>query len=97
MPDITRRHALGAAAALAVTVGAPLTAAAADDRGSHEGHGDHDGHQGLQPFDEVYRGRRIQGRPSRPLRLTRCPRSRRQPQHAHAHAPPETPQGAAEP
>ncbi|MBE4737458.1 MULTISPECIES: apotyrosinase chaperone MelC1 [Streptomyces] len=64
MPDITRRHALGAAAALAVTVGAPLTAAAADDHGSHEGHGDHDGHQGLQPFDEVYRGRRIQGRPT---------------------------------
>ncbi|MBD9725171.1 apotyrosinase chaperone MelC1 [Streptomyces caniscabiei] len=64
MPDITRRHALGAAAALAVTVGAPLTAAAADDHGSHEGHGDHDGHRGLQPFDEVYRGRRIQGRPT---------------------------------
>ncbi|MDX3639245.1 apotyrosinase chaperone MelC1 [Streptomyces sp. MB09-02B] len=61
MPDITRRHALGAAAALAVTVGAPLTAAAADDHGSHEGHGDHDGHQGLPAFDEVYRGRRIQG------------------------------------
>lgn len=58
MPDITRRHALGAAAALAVTVGAPLTAAAAD---GHEEHGDHGGHQDLHAFDEVYRGRRIQG------------------------------------
>lgn len=35
MPDITRRHALGAAAALAATVGAPLTAAVADDHGGH--------------------------------------------------------------
>lgn len=60
MPDITRRHALGAAAALAVTVGAPLTAAVAvaDD---HGGPGDHGGHQDPQAFDEVYRGRRIQG------------------------------------
>lgn len=60
MPDITRRHALGAAAALAVTVGAPLTAAVAvaDD---HGGHGDHGGHQDPPAFDEVYRGRRIQG------------------------------------
>ncbi|MBZ3901332.1 apotyrosinase chaperone MelC1 [Streptomyces griseiscabiei] len=55
MPDITRRHALGAAAALAVTVGTPLTAAVADD------HGGHDGHQDPHAFDEVYRGRRIQG------------------------------------
>ncbi|MFF9035714.1 tyrosinase cofactor [Streptomyces sp. NPDC014892] len=61
MPDITRRHALGAAAALAATVGAPLTAAAADDHDSHQDHGGHDGHQDLQPFDEVYRGRRIRG------------------------------------
>ncbi|MEE1836358.1 apotyrosinase chaperone MelC1 [Streptomyces sp. SP17KL33] len=61
MPDITRRHALGAAAALAATVGAPLTAAAADDHDSHQDRGGHDSHQGLQPFDEVYRGRRIQG------------------------------------
>ncbi|UUU19468.1 apotyrosinase chaperone MelC1 [Streptomyces sp. DSM 40750] len=58
MPDITRRHALGAAVALAVTAGAPLTAAAADD------HGDHGGHDGPEAFDEVYRGRRIQGRPA---------------------------------
>ncbi|WP_326573577.1 tyrosinase cofactor [Streptomyces sp. NBC_00487] len=55
MPDITRRHALGAAAALAATVGAPLTAAVADDHGGHAG--PHD----PQAFDEVYRGRRIQG------------------------------------
>jgi hypothetical protein len=55
MPDITRRHALGAAAALAATVGAPLTATA------DEGHA-HQGHLDPAAFDEVYRGRRIQGR-----------------------------------
>ncbi|EMF57803.1 MULTISPECIES: tyrosinase cofactor [Streptomyces] len=55
MPDITRRHALGAAAALAVTVGAPLTAAAADDHATHQDR------KAPQTFDEVYRGRRIQG------------------------------------
>lgn len=54
MPDITRRHALGAAVALAVTAGAPLTAAAAAA----------DDHGGPEAFDEVYRGRRIQGRPA---------------------------------
>ena len=55
MPDITRRHALGAAVALAATVGAPLTAAAADDHATSQDH--------TTPgtFDEVYRGRRIQG------------------------------------
>ncbi|MGW0841622.1 apotyrosinase chaperone MelC1 [Streptomyces sp. NPDC002787] len=52
MPEITRRRALGAAVALAATAGAPITAAVADD---------HDGHQGPESFDEVYRGRRIQG------------------------------------
>lgn len=55
MPDITRRHALGAAAALAATAGAPLPAAADDDH-------THQGHQDPETFDEVYRGRRIQGR-----------------------------------
>ncbi|MEI5522261.1 tyrosinase family oxidase copper chaperone [Streptomyces brasiliscabiei] len=54
MPDMTRRHALGATAALAVTVGAPLTAAVAVAD-------DHGGHQDPHAFDEVYRGRRIQG------------------------------------
>ena len=53
MPDITRRHALGVAAALAATAGAPLTAAA--------DHGPHQGPEAPQAFDEVYRGRRIQG------------------------------------
>ncbi|MFE7763240.1 tyrosinase cofactor [Streptomyces sp. NPDC057438] len=57
MPDITRRHALGAAAALAATVGAPLTAAADD----HETHQGHQGAAAPETFDEVYRGRRIQG------------------------------------
>ena len=58
MPELTRRRALTAAAALAATAGtqtlvAPVTSAAAHPReGSPE------------PFDEVYKGRRIQGRPS---------------------------------
>ncbi|WP_055611403.1 apotyrosinase chaperone MelC1 [Streptomyces phaeochromogenes] len=61
MPDPTRRRALRGAAGLAVTAGAftavsPSRASAADHHG------------GPSPapfdFDEVYRGRRIQGRPS---------------------------------
>lgn len=60
MPDISRRRALTAAAALAATATAatvvtPAAAAAAD----HE-------HSMPMPmaFDEVYKGRRIQGRPT---------------------------------
>jgi hypothetical protein len=65
MPDPTRRRALRGAAGLAVTAGAftavsPSPALAAD----------HHGGPAPAPspapfdFDEVYRGRRIQGRPS---------------------------------
>ncbi|WP_159765374.1 apotyrosinase chaperone MelC1 [Streptomyces sp. HM190] len=58
MPDITRRHVLGtgagAAVAVAVTAGAAAPAAVADDHDHHHG--------GPESFDEVYRGRRIQGR-----------------------------------
>jgi hypothetical protein len=57
MPEITRRHVLGAGAgaavAAAVTAGVCAPAAVADD---------HDHHGGPDAFDEVYRGRRIQGR-----------------------------------
>ncbi|MEV7689864.1 tyrosinase cofactor [Streptomyces bungoensis] len=59
MPELTRRRALTAAAALAATattataLAAPASAASAAD---HR-------HGSPEAFDEVYRGRRIQGRP----------------------------------
>ncbi|MGY4981130.1 apotyrosinase chaperone MelC1 [Streptomyces sp. 900105755] len=58
MPELTRRRALTAAAALAASAGAQtLLAPGASAAGhSHEG--------SLEPFDEVYKGRRIQGRPT---------------------------------
>lgn len=56
MPELSRRRALTAAAALATAAGVPavtaLTASAAD----------HDHHSPMS-FDEVYKGRRIAGRP----------------------------------
>ncbi|MET9449927.1 apotyrosinase chaperone MelC1 [Streptomyces cinerochromogenes] len=58
MPDITRRRALTGAAAVAATVSvAALTAPAASAAGHH---------MPATPdsFDEVYKGRRIQGRPA---------------------------------
>ncbi|MFF7475237.1 tyrosinase family oxidase copper chaperone [Streptomyces sp. NPDC008092] len=57
MPELTRRRALTAAAALAAAAGTQtLLAPGASAAGhSHEG--------ALEPFDEVYKGRRIQGRP----------------------------------
>ncbi|MCK1820947.1 tyrosinase cofactor [Streptomyces sp. XM83C] len=58
MPELSRRRALGAAAALAAgTAGAQLLAAPA---ASADGHHDH---HSPASFDEVYKGRRIQGRP----------------------------------
>ncbi|MFJ5774125.1 tyrosinase cofactor [Streptomyces sp. NPDC093094] len=59
MPELTRRRALVAGAAVAAA-GATVAAApggtpAAAPAARH--------HDGPQPFDEVYRGRRIQGRP----------------------------------
>lgn len=58
MPDITRRRALTAAAAVAVTASAvALTSEAASAAG-------HAGHSAPDDFNEVYKGRRIQGRPA---------------------------------
>ncbi|KKD06766.1 apotyrosinase chaperone MelC1 [Streptomyces sp. WM6386] len=50
MPELTRRRALTAAAALATTVAVAPRAAARD--------------HSPEAFDEVYKGRRIQGRPA---------------------------------
>ncbi|MBD9733493.1 tyrosinase cofactor [Streptomyces sp. H28] len=61
MPELSRRRALTAAAALTVTAGAAAahgtTARAAAADGHH-------GSDSPDSFDEVYRGRRIQGRPA---------------------------------
>ncbi|MFF4586454.1 tyrosinase cofactor [Streptomyces sp. NPDC000345] len=60
MPELSRRRALTAATALAgatmITAAATATAARASDH-------DH-GTGSPESFDEVYKGRRIQGRPS---------------------------------
>ncbi|MFH9553435.1 tyrosinase cofactor [Streptomyces sp. NPDC017435] len=55
MPELSRRRALTAAAAVA---GAPLVAAPAARAADHH----HDSAASPDSFDEVYRGRRIQGR-----------------------------------
>ncbi|MFF3912328.1 tyrosinase cofactor [Streptomyces sp. NPDC001852] len=60
MPDITRRRALTATAALAAT--ATVTALVAP-AASAAGHGHPMPMPKPQSFDEVYKGRRIQGRP----------------------------------
>ncbi|MER5936104.1 tyrosinase cofactor [Streptomyces sp. NPDC001928] len=84
MPELSRRRALTAAAALATAAGVTtvtaLTASASEDpghlqhaghaqhpeRSEHSGHSGHSGHDQHAPvsFDEVYKGRRIQGRPA---------------------------------
>ncbi|PWI13418.1 tyrosinase [Streptomyces sp. Act143] len=51
MPELTRRHALAAAAAVATAVAVTPQASAHD-------------HHSPDTFDEVYKGRRIQGRPA---------------------------------
>ncbi|MGW0601824.1 apotyrosinase chaperone MelC1 [Streptomyces sp. NPDC002776] len=56
MPELSRRRALTAAAALAAASGAATLAAPAPARAA----GHHPGSPA--PFDEVYKGRRIQGR-----------------------------------
>ncbi|KOV64204.1 apotyrosinase chaperone MelC1 [Streptomyces sp. MMG1121] len=58
MPDISRRRALTAAAALAATATVATVVAPAASAADHE-------HPMPMPgtFDEVYKGRRIQGRP----------------------------------
>ncbi|WP_329285070.1 apotyrosinase chaperone MelC1 [Streptomyces sp. NBC_01455] len=61
MPELTRRRALGAAAALAAVTGAQaLTTTSASASATVPATGHH--HDGPEPFDEVYRGRRIEGR-----------------------------------
>ncbi|MFD3497489.1 tyrosinase cofactor [Streptomyces sp. NPDC058676] len=57
MPELSRRRALTAAAALAATAGAPAVTASAASAADH-------GHDSPASFDEVYKGRRIQGRPA---------------------------------
>ncbi|MFC7842589.1 tyrosinase cofactor [Streptomyces sp. NPDC057382] len=58
MPELTRRRALTAAAALATATAAATLPAAVPAQAA--------GHHGTTPgsFDEVYKGRRIQGRPA---------------------------------
>ncbi|WP_405577014.1 tyrosinase cofactor [Streptomyces sp. NBC_01092] len=81
MPELSRRRALTAAAALATAAGVTtvtaLTASASEDprhpqhaghpehpeRSEHTGHSGHDQHAPAS-FDEVYKGRLIQGRPA---------------------------------
>ncbi|MER6272754.1 tyrosinase family oxidase copper chaperone [Streptomyces sp900105755] len=58
MPELTRRRALTAAAALAAAAGAQTLLAPGASAAGHS----HGG--ALEPFDEVYKGRRIQGRPT---------------------------------
>ncbi|MFJ8109420.1 tyrosinase cofactor [Streptomyces sp. NPDC096132] len=64
MPELSRRRALTAATALAgaTMVAAPAALANDHDHGSH--HPSPGSPDALGSFDEVYRGRRIQGRPS---------------------------------
>ncbi|MCS0606405.1 tyrosinase cofactor [Streptomyces sp. LP11] len=63
MSDLTRRRALTAAAALAATAGTAAVLAPPVSAGTTTGH-DHGGHDTADTFDEVYKGRRIQGRPA---------------------------------
>jgi hypothetical protein len=64
MPELTRRRALAAGAAVAATAG--LTAQAAPAAAAHPSPAAVAGHDhgGPEAFDEVYRGRRIEGRPA---------------------------------
>ncbi|MEH6378141.1 tyrosinase family oxidase copper chaperone [Streptomyces sp. KLMMK] len=61
MSDLTRRRMLGRTAAAAA--GIVLAGPAAQALAAESGH-DHHGHEGggHQPFDEIYEGRRIEGR-----------------------------------
>ncbi|MFJ9562445.1 tyrosinase cofactor [Streptomyces fuscichromogenes] len=58
MPELTRRRALTATAALAAAAGVQTLVAPGASAAGHSHGGS------LEPFDEVYRGRRIQGRPA---------------------------------
>ncbi|MFE3635383.1 tyrosinase cofactor [Streptomyces cellostaticus] len=57
MPELTRRRAMTTAAALAATASAATLLAPAAPAAEHH-------HGAPDSFDEVYKGRRIQGRPS---------------------------------
>ncbi|MFI6493914.1 tyrosinase cofactor [Streptomyces sp. NPDC050564] len=61
MPELTRRRALGAAAALAAVAGTQAAAAPSVSAAPGVSAGGHH-HGGPEAFDEVYRGRRIVGR-----------------------------------
>lgn len=62
MPELTRRRALEAAAALAAAAGSQAVTAPAVSAAPGVPTGEHH-HGGPEAFDEVYRGRRIEGRP----------------------------------
>ncbi|MDF3301284.1 apotyrosinase chaperone MelC1 [Streptomyces tropicalis] len=65
MPELSRRRALTATAALAAAAGAGAVAAGpASAAGAPADHDHHGGSSAPFDFDEVYRGRRIQGRPA---------------------------------
>ncbi|MER5978273.1 tyrosinase cofactor [Streptomyces sp. NPDC001857] len=66
MPELSRRRALTAAAALAATAGAQTVARAATPARAGNAHAAGSGPLPGSPaaFDEVYKGRRIQGRPT---------------------------------
>lgn len=69
MPELSRRRALGAAAALAAAAGtqavaAPPATADAPRHGSPVSSHSPAAPAAPAPFDEVYKGRRIQGRPA---------------------------------
>ncbi|MFE5813541.1 tyrosinase cofactor [Streptomyces sp. NPDC056479] len=57
MPELSRRRALTAAAALATAAGVQTALAPAVPASGHD-------HHAPTSFDEVYKGRRIQGRPA---------------------------------
>ncbi|AWT41353.1 MULTISPECIES: apotyrosinase chaperone MelC1 [Streptomyces] len=57
MPELSRRRALGAAAALAAGTAAAQALTATQASAADHQHGS------PAPFDEVYKGRRIEGRP----------------------------------
>ncbi|WP_055490950.1 tyrosinase cofactor [Streptomyces sp. TP-A0356] len=65
MTELTRRRALVAGAAVTATAGLAIQAAQASAAG-HPSPGGASGHEhgGPEAFDEVYQGRRIQGRPT---------------------------------
>ncbi|MCL6670294.1 apotyrosinase chaperone MelC1 [Streptomyces panaciradicis] len=59
MPELSRRRALGTAAVLTAAAAAHTLSAPAASAAPAASH-----HDSPEPFDEVYKGRRIQGRPA---------------------------------